>query len=49
MIEALEIRFGHVPEGLCEEMRAIKDEAKLHRLLRTAIQCPDIESFAAGL
>ena len=49
VIEALEIRFGHVPEGLCEEVRAIADEAKLHQLHRTAIQCADIETFAAGL
>ncbi len=49
VIEALEIRFGHVPEGLCEEVRAIADEAKLHQLLRTAIQCADIETFAAEL
>lgn len=49
VIEALEIRFGSVPEGLCEEVRAIADEAKLRQLLRSAIQCADIESFAGDL
>ena len=46
VLEALEIRFATVPEGLCEEIEAIADEARLQGLLRAAIQCPDLEAFA---
>ena len=49
VLEALEIRFDHVPDGLREEILALNDEAKLHHLLRAAIQCTGIEAFAAEL
>lgn len=49
VIEALEIRFGALPQGLREEIEAIADDAKLHHLHRAAIQCPDIEAFAREL
>ena len=49
VVEALEIRFSHVPAGLREEVCAIEDETKLHRLHRTAIQCADLEAFAGNL
>jgi hypothetical protein len=49
VIEALEIRFDAVPVGLREEIEAIADEAKLHQLHRTAIQCATLESFTAAL
>ncbi len=49
ILEALEIRFVSVPEGLREEIENIKDPAKLTKLLRAAIRCADIESFASEL
>jgi hypothetical protein len=49
VIEALEIRFDRVPEGLREEIGAVTDSARLHALHRAAIRCPDIETFAREL
>ena len=49
IVEALEIRFGTVPEGLREEIELIGDPVKLTNLLRAAILCADIESFAREL
>jgi len=49
ILEALEIRFQRVPEGLREEIQAISDPKKLSLLHRTSITCADIESFAAEL
>jgi predicted transposase/invertase (TIGR01784 family) len=49
IVEALEIRFVSVPEGLREEIENINDPAKLTKLLRAAIRCADIESFASEL
>ena len=49
IIEALGVRFGNVPPGLREEIQLLAEEAKLHQLLRTAIQCPTLEAFAAAL
>jgi len=46
VIEALEIRYAAVPAGLREEIESIAEEARLHHLLRAAIQCPTLESFA---
>jgi predicted transposase YdaD len=47
ILEALEIRFNRVPEGLREEIELIADTAKLQTLLRAAITRADLESFAA--
>ena len=49
ILEALEIRFERVPEGLREEIESITDSKKLRRLLRAAITSADLESFAAEL
>ena len=49
IVEALEIRFGTVPEGLREEIELIGDLSKLTSLHRAAILCVDIESFAREL
>ena len=49
ILEALEIRFQRVPEGLREEIEAISDSKKLSSLLRVAITCADLESFAGEL
>jgi predicted transposase YdaD len=49
ILEALEIRFERVPEGLREEIESISDSKKLTHLHRTAITSADLESFAAEL
>ena len=49
VIEALEIRFDRVPDGLREEIEHIVDSARLHVLLRAAIRCTDLESFVKDL
>ena len=49
ILEALEIRFQRVPEGLREEIESITDGKKLTRLHRAAITSADLESFAAEL
>ena len=49
VVEALEIRFDRVPEGLREEIGRIADSPRLHVLLRAAIRCADLESFVKEL
>jgi flagellar biosynthesis/type III secretory pathway protein FliH len=49
ILEALEIRFERVPEGLREEIESITDSKKLRHLLRASITSSDLESFAAEL
>jgi predicted transposase YdaD len=49
ILEALEIRFQRVPDGLCEEIESIADSKKLTHLHRAAITSADLESFAAEL
>ena len=45
VIEALEIRFDVVPDGLREEIERVTDSERLHLLHRAAIRCADLESF----
>jgi predicted transposase YdaD len=49
ILEALEIRFQRVPDGLREEIETIIDTKKLTHLLRAAITSADLESFAVEL
>ena len=49
VIEALEIRFDRVPDGLREEIGHITNPSHLHTLHRAAIRCADIESFTKEL
>jgi hypothetical protein len=49
VIEALEVRFERVPEGLKEAIAGVGDLEKLTALHRAAIRCADIESFARTL
>ena len=49
ILEALEIRFQRVPDGLREEIESIIDTKKLTHLHRAAITSADLESFAAEL
>ncbi len=45
VIEALEIRFGDVPEDLKRAVFAVSEEAELRQLLRAAIQVDSVEKF----
>jgi predicted transposase YdaD len=49
ILEALEIRFDRIPEGLREEIALITDAAKLQSLLRAAIRSATLEEFAEAL
>jgi len=49
VIEALEIRFGSVPEGMRESIATIDDPAKLRVLHRAAILAESVEVFAGAL
>jgi predicted transposase YdaD len=49
ILEALEIRFERVPEGLREEIESITDSKKLTHLLRAAIRSSTLEEFAQAL
>ncbi len=49
ILEALEIRFNRVPEGLREEIELITDTSKLQTLLRAAIRSATLEEFAEAI
>ena len=49
VLEILNIRFGRVPVGLSEALEAVHDDARLKQMLRTAVQCADLEGFAQSL
>jgi hypothetical protein len=49
VIEALEIRFGQVPEGLREEISRIAEPPRLSALLRAAIKAASPEEFSRSL
>ena len=49
ILEALEIRFNRVPEGLREEIELIADTAKLQSLHRAAIRSATLEEFAEAI
>jgi predicted transposase/invertase (TIGR01784 family) len=49
VIEALEIRFQRVPEGLREEIGRIADPLRLPALHRAAIQAASLEEFSRSL
>jgi hypothetical protein len=49
VLDALEIRFGHVAPGLLETIEAIHDETRLRSLYQTAIQAASLEDFSRAL
>lgn len=49
ILEALELRFGAVPDGLAEAVRSVSDEAALRSLHRSAIQSVSLEVFSEAL
>ena len=49
VLDALEIRFSYLPEGLRKTIETIHDESRLRSLLQTAIQAASLEDFARAL
>jgi hypothetical protein len=49
VLEALDLRFGPIPDGLRDSIEAITDPEKLRALHRAAIVADSLESFAASL
>jgi flagellar biosynthesis/type III secretory pathway protein FliH len=49
VLEALDLRFGPIPDGLRDSLNAIADPEKLRALLRAAIVSDSLDSFAASL
>jgi predicted transposase YdaD len=49
ILDALEVRFGTVPEDLRKQVEQIADESRLRRALRLAITEPSLQTFLANL
>jgi len=49
ILELLELRFGDVPKGLAESVRAMYQTRRLEDLFRTAATCVSMEAFSAEL
>ena len=49
ILELLGLRFGDVPMSVVEQVKALQEEAVLHRLLREAVLLPSLEAFVAQL
>ena len=49
VLEALQLRFGHVPEGLKDAVYAVSDNEALRKLLHASIQCDSLEQFTTAL
>jgi len=49
VIDALDIRFGEVPQGLRETILGIREEAILRAHHRAAIQATSLEDFSRSL
>ena len=49
ILEALALRFDHVPAGLREAVEAMSDETRLRTLLKASIQAATLEEFSRSL
>jgi predicted transposase YdaD len=49
VLEALDLRFGPIPDGLRDSIGTIADPEKLRALLRAAIVSDSLESFVESL
>ena len=49
ILEALEIRFGQIPDGLGEIVVGIHDPSRLRSLHKAAIKAATLEAFTAAL
>jgi predicted transposase YdaD len=49
VLEALDLRFGPIPDGLRDSIEAIADPEKLRALHRASIVADSLEAFASSL
>ena len=49
VLDALEIRFGEVPDSIRQSIKALQDEDRLRSLHRRAIQASSLEALAGEL
>jgi hypothetical protein len=49
ILDVLNERFKSVPPDLAQQLREIIDEKKLHRLVRLAVKCLDLDAFRKAL
>ena len=49
LLEAVEIRFGPVPEDISAAVRVIDDETELYNLLHVLLGCGELMAFRAAL
>jgi predicted transposase YdaD len=49
VLEALDLRFSPIPDGIRDSIEAIADPEKLRALLRAAIVSDSLEAFASSL
>jgi hypothetical protein len=49
VLDALEIRFAHIPKGLRKTIETVHVESRLRSLLQTAIQAASVDDFARAL
>jgi hypothetical protein len=49
ILAVLESRFDSLPEELLRRLRQVRDEAELKRLIRSAVRCPDMDTFLREL
>jgi hypothetical protein len=49
VIDALETRFGKVPQDLVAKLRDVRKEKTLSQLHKYAIVCPDLKAFRERL
>jgi hypothetical protein len=47
--DVLEVRFAPIPEGLREVLSGVSELGRLEKLLKVAVVCPDLESFASSI
>jgi hypothetical protein len=49
LLDFLQGRFGSVPPGVAERLRAVASERKLEALIKHAGRCSDLEAFLKRL
>jgi hypothetical protein len=47
--DVLDVRFAPIPEGLREVLSGVSELGRLEKLLKVAVVCPDLESFASSI
>ena len=49
ILDFLQARFGAVPQGIADRLRAVHADKKLRALTKLAARCSDIEAFRRQL